>query len=273
METRTALAAALIIALHAVPVRDGHAGNILTDALIRYGRLDYAAALPMLAKLAQDGDATAQITLASMYARGEGVARDDAIAFAWMKRAAMQGRAQALLELGLMYRDGRGTPANRDRARHWLSLAARNGMPDAATALGDMALQAQDHATAIVWFVHGARLGSAPAFHHLGVLHERGEGVPKDGIQAYAWHLLAVSSASDGDPAAFIASQLALRDRLTPLQIEAATGIADRLFACLQSSACTPLPHGLTATETAAGQVRRQAEAGRSGTSAGRSRD
>ena len=272
MGTRTALAAALIIALHA-PVRDGHAGNTLTDALIQYGRLDYAAAHSMLAKLAQHGDATAQITLATMYARGEGVARDDTIAFAWIKQAAMQGKAQALLELGLMYRDGRGMPANRDRARHWLGLAARNGMPDAATALGGMAMQAQDHATAIVWFVHGARLGSASAFHHLGVRHERGEGVPKDDVQAYAWHLLAVSSAADSNPAGFIDAQLAVRDRLTPLQIEAATGIADRLFACLQSSACAPLPHGLTASEMAAGQVRRQAEAGRSGTSAGRSRD
>ncbi|WP_424540674.1 hypothetical protein [Sinorhizobium medicae] len=41
-------------------------------------------------KAAQQGHARAQFNLAMMYARGEGVARNDALAFEWMQKAANQ---------------------------------------------------------------------------------------------------------------------------------------------------------------------------------------
>jgi len=56
----------------------------------------------MLRSLAGQGHAPAQNNLGAMYAKGEGVPRDDAEAVTWFRRAAEQGDARAQVKLGLM---------------------------------------------------------------------------------------------------------------------------------------------------------------------------
>ena len=112
----------------------------LTDALIRYAMHDYPRAIEMLTPLADRGDAVAQTKLGLIYARGEGVARDDVAALGWLTRAAEQNQSEAQFELGVMYRDGLGTPANGRLAMHWFERATERGVPHAFNAIGEMYL-------------------------------------------------------------------------------------------------------------------------------------
>ena len=62
-----------------------------------------------------------------MYAKGEGVPRDDAEAVKWFRKAAKQGHARAQYNLGLMYADDEGVPQDDAEAYAWFAVAAANG--------------------------------------------------------------------------------------------------------------------------------------------------
>ena len=78
-------------------------------------------------RLAEQGDATAQYNLGSMYRTGEGVPENDAEAVKWYRLAAEQGDATAQSNLGIMYDTGEGVPQNNVRAYVWWSVAAAQG--------------------------------------------------------------------------------------------------------------------------------------------------
>ncbi|HEY5290352.1 MAG TPA: tetratricopeptide repeat protein [Caulobacteraceae bacterium] len=82
-----------------------------------------ARALPGLRKLADGGDALAQVALGAMYARGRGTAKDEAQAAVWYRRAADQGVRDAQVVLAEMYRDGRGVAKDPAAATYWLNAA------------------------------------------------------------------------------------------------------------------------------------------------------
>jgi len=69
------------------------------DGLLAYGLGDYATALRILRPLADQGNADAQISLAVIYAEGQGVPKDLA---RWYQRAADQGHVVAQSDLGAM---------------------------------------------------------------------------------------------------------------------------------------------------------------------------
>ena len=74
---------------------------------------------------AEQGDASAQVALGSMYADGRGVPQDGAAAVAWYCRAAEQGNTSAQVSLGALYSDGgSGVPQNLVEGHTWLNLAA-----------------------------------------------------------------------------------------------------------------------------------------------------
>ena len=81
--------------------------------------------------LAGLGNAQAQAQLAAMYANGDGVPEDNAVAFKWFRKAAEQGLPDAQNVLGLMYAAGKGTPRDDIAALVWFNLAARTGNEDA----------------------------------------------------------------------------------------------------------------------------------------------
>jgi len=90
------------------------------DGLLAYGLGDYATALRILRPLADQGNADAQISLAVIYAEGQGVPKDLAAAARWYQRAADQGHVVAQSDLGAMYYSGEGVPQD--------YLAAANGI-------------------------------------------------------------------------------------------------------------------------------------------------
>src|SRR5271166_678793 len=140
------------------------AGNF-EDAVAAYRKHDYASALRLLQPLADQGDASAQFNLGTMYANGEGVPQDFAEAAKWFRRAADQGHADGQFNLGAMYAEGLGL--------------------------------AQDYSEAARWYRKAADQGDAKAQANLGVLYANGLGVPEDLILSCMWFSLAAAQGSE----------------------------------------------------------------------------
>jgi TPR repeat protein len=142
--------------------------------------------IPDLAQLrgfADAGDAGAQFALGMIYATGDGVTTDRAVALDWMEKAAAQGHMQAQYEPGSYYILDH--PA-RDfgKAAHWLRLSALQGYASAQISLG--------------------------------ILYAAGRGVPRDFAEAFAW--LSLAEALGQDPLA-IESKRKVEQLLTQLSL------------------------------------------------------
>ena len=88
---------------------------------------DDAEAVRWFRLAAEQGDASAQFNLGVMYAKGEGVLKDDAEAVRWYRLAAEQGDASAQFNLGVMHADGRGVLKDSVLAHMWCNIAGANG--------------------------------------------------------------------------------------------------------------------------------------------------
>ena len=198
----------------------------LSDALIRYAKLDYAAAHRLLSPLADDGDAVAQEILGFMYARGEGVQRDDAAALRWFTLAANAGRVEAQFELGRIYRDGVGVEADGATALYWLCRAAKQDKTEAYYAVGELYLGQSgiepNPAAASVWFLLAAEHGSAQAMYSIGVRYAEGQSVPRDEVEALKWFDLAYGEAVGPFRDRVGRARVNLTERLMPLQVQMA---------------------------------------------------
>lgn len=93
--------------------------------------------------LAENGSARAQMNLATMYSKGDGVDKDPALAFNWYLKAAEQGISKGQFLIGQMLQDGEGTKKNPVEALNWFLRAAKQGdtnsqvIISAALALGE----------------------------------------------------------------------------------------------------------------------------------------
>jgi hypothetical protein len=120
---------------------------------------DYAQALEEWRPLAAAGDKEAQLGLAVLYDKGQGLSQDFAQAAIWYEKAAQQGHPVAKHNLALLYQTGRGTAVDLDKARRLFQAAA-----------------AQGYDRSLV---------------NLGFIYEQGLGVPIDLVQAHKWYDLA----------------------------------------------------------------------------------
>jgi len=123
---------------------------------------NYEAALKHWHPIAVEGDARAQLGLATLYYGGHGMPIDYGTALGWCQKAADQGNPKAQYMLAAMYRDGKGVAA--------------------------------DHARATVYFRNAAEQGIQGAQYSLGLMYFLGEGVSVDYGEAYYW----LGLASDG---------------------------------------------------------------------------
>ena len=90
-----------------------------------------------LSRLAQKGDAGAQMQLGLAYRNGQyGLTPDSRTGLYWLKRAAENGNAYAADQVGIAYAEGQGTAVDRTSAQHWLQVASDEGNPDARSRLG-----------------------------------------------------------------------------------------------------------------------------------------
>lgn len=140
---------------------------------------DFKTALQMWKPLAEQGAAQAQYYLSGLYARGEGVPRDEKTALAWLTKAAGAGYAAAQFNLANQYFQGQGGVAqDLAKARHWWELAADQNLHKAAFNLGSLYYQGKgvdkDVAEALNWYRKAADMGSVEAKVVLAKLEEAG---------------------------------------------------------------------------------------------------
>jgi len=147
------------------------------------GRKSDAAA--MFRALAESGSAPAQLRLAQMYERGEGVLQNFVEAVRWFRSAAEQDSGPAVLRLGEIYLTGLSAPQTATPA----ALARLENVLAAFDRLGALHAEGvglpQDFEAAAQWFYKGADRGDATALYHLGTLQLGGLGMPSDPQAAF----------------------------------------------------------------------------------------
>jgi Sel1 repeat len=153
---------------------------------------DPAQRLAYFQRGADAGDREAELQLAILYAKGEGVAQDYGTAAKWFRAAAEQGLPRAQYDLGVLYERGRGVPTDSAQAASWYRKAAEGKYPLAQYNLAVAYTKGEgtrkDLAEAAVWYRRAAVQGVVQAMVNLAMLYERGDGVPASPVDAYAWY-------------------------------------------------------------------------------------
>jgi len=131
----------------AAPLEEGNAAH---------KRGDDQAAMHEYLKAAEQGDIQAQLRLADIYAKGQGVPMSYVEAAKWYRRAAEQGNAKAQYALGLMHSMGLGFDRDYRQAEKWFRKAAEQGHAGAQNRLGLMyrygSVVKRDYVLAYMWF-------------------------------------------------------------------------------------------------------------------------
>lgn len=185
------IATFLTLPVYAATYEDGEAA---------YEAEDYKKAVSIWETLAEQGDVTSQLKMATMYTTGSLVKKDETAAFKLYNQAAEQGSAEAMLELGLIYMSGQAD-VKRDQAK------ARE------------------------IYLKAANLGYAKAQYYYGVTYFRGEGVSTDYVQGHAW--MSVAAARGYEPAKKYSEQIA--EVLSEADLEKSKTISDKLLAELNN--------------------------------------
>lgn len=171
---------------------------------------DPAQRLAYFQRGAQAGDAEAELQLAIIYARGEGVAQDYASSANWFRAAANQGVARAQYDLGVLYERGRGVAADPAEAARWYLKSAQAGYPLAQYNLAVCYTRGQglrqDLAEAALWYRRAAVQGVVQAMINLATMYDKGEGIAGSPVDAYAWYRGA--GRRDNQPAAHRADDI-----------------------------------------------------------------
>jgi len=112
----------------------GHAGAQFGLALLLAGGTgDYTQAMEWYSKAANQNHRLAQFNLGQMYARGQGVEKDEVTAAIWIRRAAQGGDAGAQFNLGdrcahaSTHGADTAAPESRIESYKWFKLAAAQG--------------------------------------------------------------------------------------------------------------------------------------------------
>ena len=213
----------VLLATFAAIATTAKAGPLSYDeAMTLYYKGDFAGAAQMLRKLADRGNATAQRDLGRMYAKGEGVPKDEdearklfktaneqadalksynqgdfATALRVFRPLADQGQPLAEYILGLMYANGQGVPENYPVALTWLQKAGEQGEAKAQFAVGVIHFKGlgmpKNDDEAFKWYRRAADQGLAVAQFNLGAMYAKGQAVTKDVVTAYMLYSLAAS--------------------------------------------------------------------------------
>jgi uncharacterized protein len=137
--------------------------NIFNQAGVKFMAGDHAGAAQLLTVAAKAGNALAQLRLALMYARADGVPHDIKSAFMLYSQAAAQGEPASQTELGLDYEGADGVPENWDLAAKLYQASAAQGWVKGQDALA-RAYQfgigvPQNRQLAIAWYRKEAAQG------------------------------------------------------------------------------------------------------------------
>jgi len=153
---------------------------------------DAASAATWARKAAEQNDPYGQVLIGALHTTGEGgVPKDPVKAAEWFEKAALQGNDYAQFVTGSDYINGRGVPPSLKKAEYWYRKAAEGGNANAKKAMA---------APAAARELVAAQAGDAEAQYGAGVKYLRGSGgQEKNAGEAFKWF----TKASDqGHPAA-----------------------------------------------------------------------
>ena len=141
------------------------------SGLAAFTKGDYGEARKLFQRLADQGNADAQLKLGLMYHYGLGVKENDEVAYDWLRKSALQANAEAQYQLANMYVYGFGVP---------------KGEPD-------------PDLQAVQWYFKAALQGHAEAQYNLGLMFLAGKGVQQSQEEGIKW---ITRAAEQGNPAA-----------------------------------------------------------------------
>jgi TPR repeat protein len=114
-----------------------------------------------------------------MYARGEGLTKDNRQAITWLNKAAEQGDTEAQYQLAQMCEQGLGGTIDRPQAEYWYEKAAASHDVRAQLRLGQL-FEAERPQEALELYRQAAGQGSSEANFALGRIYAEGEVVDQD---------------------------------------------------------------------------------------------
>lgn len=156
------------------------------------------AALDYFRKSAAQSHAPGQYNLGLMYQFGWGVPKNEILAIEWFRKAAAQNEPSAFFLLGNAHENGIGTVKDDHAAVAWYRKGATVGDPASQNSLGVMYSAgrgglARSVPDMIEWLRRSANQSYGTAMYNLGLIYEKGLGVPVDYAAAYLWFNLAAA--------------------------------------------------------------------------------
>ncbi|MEM7121928.1 MAG: tetratricopeptide repeat protein [Pseudomonadota bacterium] len=189
---------ALILAL--MPV--GHAAAdeaLLAEGEAAFNRGDNETALSIFRPLAEEGNATAQGWLGTMYLWSFGVKENFGQALKWSRLGAEQDEVYSLYQMGLMYKYGFGVKPDDTQAQPYFDRLLAKAQQDdlhAQNLVGQMYHDGdgvvRDFDEARRWYLLASEQGNPYASLNLGYMYEWGDGVPADFNDAANWFALSI---------------------------------------------------------------------------------
>lgn len=156
------------------------------------GDVDKTDALAKHLRSAEQGDVSAQATLAFMYAKGIGTQRNEEEAVNWYLEAAGHGHLNSQFNLGVIYAKGRGVQQDYTKAFYWYQKAAEQNDVTAQATLAMMYLKGigveRNKSAAFNWYHRAAEQGHLNSMFNVGDMYTKGTGVNKDYEQAFRWY-------------------------------------------------------------------------------------
>jgi TPR repeat protein len=150
------------------------AETLYEKGLFARKRGDFDEAFSCFSKAAEQGNASSQFALGSLYFQGKGVAADRAKSAEWYRKAADQGHQGAQYSLGDAYYNGWGVPEDLAKAAEWYRKAAEQGYEGAQYELGRCYHEGKgvpkDYGKAAEWYSKAAAQGNAYAQKVLAIL-------------------------------------------------------------------------------------------------------
>jgi hypothetical protein len=157
--------------------------------------------LDYLQEAAALGEPQAQFQLARQLEDGEGIKKNERLAFENYQKATDQGHLLALTFLGLCFQRATGTAQDLKRGFNCFAKAAKEGVPLAMHCLGECFMEGRgvdaNPSEGIKWYRRGVKLGDMGCTAELGDCYEFGKGVPQDLRQALELYELCMEGGFD----------------------------------------------------------------------------
>jgi uncharacterized protein len=166
----------------------------LKEARAAFDRTDYSTAAAIWQPLAEKGNPAAEVGMGKLYDFGWGVPKDRVQATAWYQKAANQGFAEGECTIGLGYVEGMGVqPHDISRGLALMKAAVDHGSGSCAESIGELFRVGlfgvpKDTVQATAWHRKGAEMGDALAESRLGIDYEFGIGIERNPALAAYWY-------------------------------------------------------------------------------------